>query len=640
MIAHFSKPTRTTLFSLLPWGLIALAVGVMLAGAYLPTLNFPFVSDDGMYLAGNPKFLSLPAAEWWRLFLEPFNGPQEFLPLRELSLWLDYRWFGLAPAAFRAHNIALYLLALPLVFVLTAAVWRRLMPAQAADARWVAVAVTVLFAVNPVLVESVVWISGRKYLLPNLLSLIALWCALRSLREGGLAVSYAAAATVAFAGVMLAKTSYVSVGLLIMLIWAGHWLALPRIRRRVRELFWLAAVAAVAIGLLQLFLAMGQVEVAADERLDRIGPAGSLAMLAWLLRLGLGVEARHLYYPALESEQWHVMALAGVVLLALVGFASWTLWRRKSLIALTTLSFFVLCLPYLHLMPFGSPSAVQDRYLSLAIWPLILGIVALAWRLQRPLRLAVLTVLALLWAGQTLNRAPDWHSFESLVARDAKAFPGYFVPAYFRLAAVELPQGRYRDAMTTAAAVTQPETRQLMQELVRAAHAVNVDAVNSGNPTTAMASLWALGEQLKRRPAAARWHGPLALVWGDGRNILKQTWTDLVRHFPADPVLRYNFSLWLLREGWLADAEKHLRVVVDSPQLAPDLRGVAYRNLGLATLHQGRARAAEAAFLAALEQVPPDRRAACGLAEVYRIAGADAKRQSAEAACAQAPGSP
>lgn len=640
MIPHFSKASSARLFSLLPWGLIALAAGVMLAGAYLPTLNFPFVSDDGMYLASNPRFLALPAAEWWRLFVEPFNGPREFLPLRELSLWLDYRLFGLVPAAFRAHNIVLYLLSLPLVFVLTAAVWHRSMPAQASDARWVAAAVTVLFAVNPVLVESVVWISGRKYLLPNLLSLIALWCAFRSLRDGGLVAKYAAAATAAFAGVMLAKTSYVTVGLLIVLIWAGHWLAMPKIHRRRRELLWLAAPAAVGIGLLQLFLTMGQADVPADERLDRIGPAGSLAMLAWLLRLGLGVETRHLYYPALEADYWYVMVVAGGAVLSLVGLAAWTLWRRQSLVALATLGFFVLCLPYLHLMPFGSPSAVQDRYLSLAIWPLILGIVALAWRLRRPLRLAVLSALALWWAGQTLIRAPDWQSFESLVARDAKAYPGYFVPAYFRLVAIDLPQGRYRDAMSTAVAVRQPETREMMLDLVRAAHAANVAAVNSGDPAPAMAALWALGEQVKRRPAPARWHGPLALVWGDGRNILKQTWTDLVRHFPADPVLRYNFSLWLLREGWLADAERHLRVVVDSPQLPPNLRGVAYRNLGLATLHQGRAEAAEAAFLAALAQVPPDRRAACGLAEVYRIVGTPDQRQSAESACAPAPGNP
>ncbi|HET6719252.1 MAG TPA: hypothetical protein VFH22_06375, partial [Rhodocyclaceae bacterium] len=487
---------------------------------------------------------------------------------------------------------------------------------------------------------SVVWISGRKYLLPNLLSLIALWCALRSLRDGGLAGAYAAAATVAFAGVMLAKTTYVTVGLVILLIWAGHWLAQPGDRQRRRDLLWFVAVAAVGPGLLQLFLNVGEVAVAADERLDRIGPAGSLAMLAWLIRLGLGVEARHLYYPALESDQWNVMVLAGAAALTLIGYAAWVFWRRRAVVAFAAVSFLFLCLPYLHLMPFGSPSAVQDRYLSLAIWPLILGIVALAWRLRRAWRLALLSGLALLWGGQTLSRAPDWQSFETLVARDAKAYPGYFVPAYFRLAAVELPRGMYRDAMTTAAAVTQPETRQLMQDLVRAAHAVNVDAVRTGNPAAAMASLWALGEQVKRRPAAARWHGPLALVWGDGRNLLKQSWSDLLRHFPADPLLRYNFSLWLLREGWLADAERHLRVVVDAPQLPPNLRGVAYRNLGLATLHQGRARAAEAAFLAALAQVPPDRRAACGLAEVYRLAGAADQRRGAEAACAQAPDSP
>lgn len=131
--------------SCVPGALVMLSAVVAVV-AYLQALHYPFVSDDTVYLTENAKLSGLHLSELWRLLTEPYNR-YEFLPLRDLSYWLDLTLFGLNPVAFRLHNILLYLLCLPLVFVTTLGLWRYFRPV-AADAPWAAAVVTTLFALH------------------------------------------------------------------------------------------------------------------------------------------------------------------------------------------------------------------------------------------------------------------------------------------------------------------------------------------------------------------------------------------------------------------------------------------------------------------------------------------------------------
>src|SRR5690348_2715648 len=78
--------------------------------ACLQALNYPFIADDRFYIVENAKLSGLHWSGLWRLFVEPFNEFTEFLPLREMSYWFDLSLFGPSPAAFRIHNIVLYVL--------------------------------------------------------------------------------------------------------------------------------------------------------------------------------------------------------------------------------------------------------------------------------------------------------------------------------------------------------------------------------------------------------------------------------------------------------------------------------------------------------------------------------------------------
>ena len=613
--------------------LVALLAAIFAVAAYLQALNFPFVSDDTMHITTNVKLLGLRANELWRLFVEPFNVLREYLPLRELSFWLDFTLFGLNPAAFRIHNIVLYLLCLPFVYAATLALWRQFRPADADSAPWAAACVTALFALHPALVESVVWITGRKYILPSLFAMLAVWLALRARRDDGLSPLPAVSALLAFVAVMLSKSSYVGLAPVIAGVWLLHWFDLPHRPRRKILLAWPLAVMLLAAGLLLTFIALATGESGLQYRFGIDAVARPLAVLGWLTRLALSPESRHLYYPVIGAASYPLMLALGVAVLAAIGAGALMFARRRSLAGFALILYFLLCLPYLQILPFVSPSMVQDRYLSIAVWPLLIAVVAWIWRLKPPYRAALLLLLAVPWYYQTLVRTPEWRSFESIVDADQKAFPGYFVPAAYRILGVELPQMRYREAGETAQGVTDPQARDLLGKLVATAHAVFLATNAKGDPPQATALLWNLGMHLKQPPGDSNPNRAFELVRMLSGKYINDLWLDLAKHSPGGGAVRYNTGLWLLREGMHLEAATQLRAAVESADLPASSRGTAFRNLGLALLMSGQETESEAAFRLALTQAPPDARAYCGLAEIYRRRGQIDDARNAEASC-------
>ena len=134
--------------------------------AYQPSLDGGFVLDDDRVIAWNPE-LRRPDA-----MLLP--GPREMLgtgrPLTSITFAYDLR-NGLDPRRFHRTSLVLHLLAVATVFLLL----RRLL-ARVGHARPDAVALVVssLFALHPIQVESVAYVSQRAEVLASILYLWAL----------------------------------------------------------------------------------------------------------------------------------------------------------------------------------------------------------------------------------------------------------------------------------------------------------------------------------------------------------------------------------------------------------------------------------------------------------------------------------
>jgi len=518
---------------LAPWAFVLGGITVAVA-AYLQALHYPFVNDDTVYIVENFKLAGLQSTELWRLFIEPYNR-YEFLPLRDLSYWFDITLFGLTPAAFRTHNIILYLLCLPLVYGTALAAWRYFRPADAASAPWAAAAVTALFALHPSHAEAVVWISGRKDVLSTLFSLLALWFALKAKREHGLSGGYASAALVALLAAMLSKATTVAMAPVIAMLWVLFWRDIPRPNRPRSVLLWPLASLLLAVCIALIFSASSSVKAAAYFGVEAITRV--LAVLGWLARLAVSPESRHFIYPVFDDPYLPVMAILGVAILlaAIAGVAM--ILRKRSLEGFALIAFVLLCMPYTQLIPFVTPTLVSDRFLTLAAWPAVLLIVALSWRLQKVPRAALLIIIALLWGYQTIERPRDWRNYEALVDTDLRAYPGHYLPAFQKIMSYLLPKGRFREAGEMANSIRVPEARAVMGYLVQGAIDLR-DVRKTRDPRDAVKHLQDLGQLLKTPPVQSRWDPAMLHFWEESSDSFELEWQWLVKSFPDDAAVR------------------------------------------------------------------------------------------------------
>jgi hypothetical protein len=167
------------------------AVLLLLAAAsllpYLHTLGFGFIGyDDPVAIVNLPLIRSLAWSQLPRFFApDIYAHLPEYMPLKNLSYALDYALFGLWAPGYRAQQQLWFIVSVWFTFawlaqLLAAAAERgRLGGVSAQRALPLAAAASLLFAVHPLHVESVTWLSGRKDLLCGAFMAAALWAGLR-----------------------------------------------------------------------------------------------------------------------------------------------------------------------------------------------------------------------------------------------------------------------------------------------------------------------------------------------------------------------------------------------------------------------------------------------------------------------------
>lgn len=190
--------------------LVLLIAGV---AAYWPALGAGYIWDDDSYLTQNP-IITDPAglSKIW----SSLTSTPQFYPLVFSSFWIEHRLWGFEPLGYHAVNVAVHALTSFLVWVIL----RRLGVRGAFLA-------ALIFAVHPVHVESVAWVTERKNTFSGLFSAAAALCYLSftglgvSSRAGGARRIGAYAATLAlFALALLSKTVACSLpAALVLVLW-------------------------------------------------------------------------------------------------------------------------------------------------------------------------------------------------------------------------------------------------------------------------------------------------------------------------------------------------------------------------------------------------------------------------------------
>jgi tetratricopeptide (TPR) repeat protein len=141
----------------------ALAVSTLLV--FWQVGHFDFVNyDDNKYVYENPDVLNgLTAHNVLWAFTTGYFG--NWNPLTWLSYMLDWQLFGLNPAGFHITNLIFHIANTLLLFM----VLKRM-----TGALWQSAFVAVLFALHPLHVEAVAWVSGRKDVLSTFFWLLTM----------------------------------------------------------------------------------------------------------------------------------------------------------------------------------------------------------------------------------------------------------------------------------------------------------------------------------------------------------------------------------------------------------------------------------------------------------------------------------
>lgn len=152
---------RVTRWLPLPGLLLAALVIV----AYLPSLTGEFIWDDDANIIRSGALRTLDGLR--RIWFEP-GATQMYYPLTHTSFWIDYHLWGGHTMPYHLENVLLHLLSALLL-------WHGLKMLRVKGA-WLGAA---LFALHPVQVESVAWITERKNTLSGVFFMGSLLAAIR-----------------------------------------------------------------------------------------------------------------------------------------------------------------------------------------------------------------------------------------------------------------------------------------------------------------------------------------------------------------------------------------------------------------------------------------------------------------------------
>jgi Flp pilus assembly protein TadD len=581
--------------------------------------RFSFVFDDIALVVENPHIARGLGWEGLRAAITE-TYVSSWHPLTALSHMLDRDLFGLAPAGHHLVNVALHAANSVLLLVV--------LHAMTGDF-WPAAAVAALFAIHPLHVESVAWVSERKDVLSTFFWFLTMAAYLRySLRPA--VGRYLLVAALLGLGLM-AKATLVTLPCVLLLldVWPlGRW---ARARGRPGASAARRWLVAEKLPLLVLSAAASVATVLAQRRGGALQPMAAVplearvdnAIVAYVAYLGKAIWPAGLAcfypHPAIAATDATAVlrgpAFRAALVLAGISAGVARAAPRAPYLAVGWLWYLGTLVPMIGLVQVGA-QAMADRYTYV---PLVGIFIMVAWSLRdltagRPAarRLVVAgAVLALAGcAGVTWVQVGQWRDSETLYTHALDVTADNYL-AHYNLGNALLREGKVREAKLHF------ERAIAIQPAQPGAHN-NLGAIlqQEGNLQEAAAHFALV---LRMQPDHAGAHNNLGnVLFRLGR------FDEAEEHFAQAIALQPDFAAAhtglgnaLVRQGRLDEAA---REYAEAIRLRPDSAD-PYTGLGSIFLERGDLQRAAAQFERALAIDPKHQGARIGLARVRSLGG-------------------
>ena len=589
---------------------VALAVFAGTFWLHWPGVKGGFLTgmDDDEYLqqAVRLKGLTWNAVHW------AFTAPEPYYhPLPRLSHVLDYQLWGTNATGHHATNVALHAFNAALVFGFLWTLLGMVASWTTRERLTVALGVAAVFAIHPLQVESVAWVSGRTQLLCTAFGIGCLWAYVAGARRWVVGMLLVAALlskpmAVAFPFVMLAMDYF------------------PL--RRYERFGWGQCLRDKAV-LIGLALAMSLVTMITESRAG--GLLAPLHALRPSVRLSLAMQSLTFYLWKLVWPTWlspyYPLGLGFSLRLPLVvasalcvgGITALSVWRRRCTPALLAGwgAYVMFILPVSGLTQRGWQAAA-DRYAYVPMLPLLLvagGAAVWLWRRHGSIGRILLTCLLVcefvFFGLRTRAQTLVWHNDETLWRGVLAQFPNSDV-ANNSLAQTLLSQGRIPEAL----------------EYAHRAVKVAPSAETHRNLGIALTQAGRIQEALVEFELALRIKPDLADVHHNFALALLRLgrvpeaighWEQALRIEPNYAEAHCNLGVVLQRTGKLEDAIGHYEQAL---RAKPDYAEAHY-NLGVALVRMGRVPEAIEHWQQALRINPDYTEAHCNLGVALEQSG-------------------
>ncbi len=582
--------------------------------AYAPAYRAGFIWDDEEYVTANPNLED--AAGLARIWTQPSTSPQ-YYPVVFTTFWIEHHLWSDTARGYHAVNILLHAACALLV-------WRILRRLEVPGA-WLAAAV---FALHPVNVESVAWITERKNVLSGFFYLLSLYFYLNYIATKPIPPNAAPStheatksaipdtryilALLAFTLALLSKTVTCSLPVAILIIlWWKH----GRITRR--DLIPLAPFFAVGLALASITIYV--------ER-QHAGATGaefnySIAERALIAGRAVWFYAGKLLFPANLSfiyPRWTISAASArpfmlPIALLLALFALWYFRHRIGRGPFASALLFIITLfPALGFFNvwFFVYSFVADHFAYLASLGLIVAFVALfanatASLAQNTRRIAA-AVLLLALAVLTFHRATAYADAKTLwtdtLARNPRSSLAHAALGVELQREQNLPEAV--DHYETALKYSPVDTAALNN--------LAFVARTTGQLDRALAAYLNL---IAHEPKNEQAHFQIALLqtWRNMPDDAIASYREAIKLRPDFAEARSNIATLLLQQGKYAEAAD---ILTEAEKTRPDLYEIQFQ---LAVALSGANRKAEAIphFEEAVRLKPTDVNGILALADCY-----------------------
>jgi tetratricopeptide (TPR) repeat protein len=404
----------------------AILLVAAVAAAYSTVRDNGFIWDDDQHVLENPTLPDPKGLQ--RIWLELGATPQ-YYPLVHTAYWVEYRLWGFNAAGYHLVNLALHATSALLA-------WRLLAFLGVPGA----LATALVFALHPVHVESVAWITERKNVLSAAFYLSAALAYLRFALGPTRSRSVAyASSLLLFAGALLSKTVACSLpAALLLVLW---W---KRGRVSAADVAPLVPFFVLGLGLAGITVWMEKTHVGAVgpewelSPLQRVAIAGRalwfyLGKLLWPQRLSFVYPRWNVAVPA----AWQLVcpAAAGACGAALFA-ARHRIGRGPIVAALLFAGTLLPALGFIDVYPMRF-SFVADHFQYLASLAPIGLVCAGAARLAnafgawgRRAGVVTLALVALALGARTARQIPTYRSLESLWRDTIASNPGAWLAHY------------------------------------------------------------------------------------------------------------------------------------------------------------------------------------------------------------------